>query len=145
MRVIYTSKGISKKFGVRVIYRKIRYIEMQAQQNIKTFCLLPRGLLYAISTISFCSATFRTQGSVPVSRSDWSIRVNIPRVGILQLENPLLFSYCMTCMSSQKPYKPSWHLDSTCVRVNFSVVPFKTLPIPLAARSKTTRWLILRV
>jgi hypothetical protein len=26
MRVIYTSKGMSKKFGVRVIYRKIRYI-----------------------------------------------------------------------------------------------------------------------
>ena len=25
MRVIYTSKGMSKKFGVRVIYRKIRY------------------------------------------------------------------------------------------------------------------------
>ena len=27
MCVIYTSKGMSKKFGVRVIYRKIRYIE----------------------------------------------------------------------------------------------------------------------
>ena len=26
MRVIYTSKGMSKKFGVRVIYRKIQYI-----------------------------------------------------------------------------------------------------------------------
>ena len=26
MRVIYTSKGMSKKFGVRIIYRKIRYI-----------------------------------------------------------------------------------------------------------------------
>jgi hypothetical protein len=26
MRVIYTSKGMSKKFGVRVIYRKIRFI-----------------------------------------------------------------------------------------------------------------------
>jgi hypothetical protein len=26
MRVIYTSKGTSKKFGVRVIYRKIRYL-----------------------------------------------------------------------------------------------------------------------
>ena len=26
MRVIYTSKGMSKKFGVRVIYRKIRYL-----------------------------------------------------------------------------------------------------------------------
>ena len=26
MRVIYTSKGMSKKIGVRVIYRKIRYI-----------------------------------------------------------------------------------------------------------------------
>ena len=25
MGVIYTSKGISNKFGVRVIYRKIRY------------------------------------------------------------------------------------------------------------------------
>jgi len=25
MRVIYTSKGMSKKFGVHVIYRKIRY------------------------------------------------------------------------------------------------------------------------
>jgi hypothetical protein len=25
MRVIYTSKGMSKKVGVRVIYRKIRY------------------------------------------------------------------------------------------------------------------------
>jgi len=24
MRIIYTSKGMSKKFGVRVIYRKIR-------------------------------------------------------------------------------------------------------------------------
>jgi hypothetical protein len=28
MRVIYTSKGTSKKFGVRVIYRKIRYIDV---------------------------------------------------------------------------------------------------------------------
>ena len=27
MRVIYTSKGMSKKFGVRVIYRKIQYYE----------------------------------------------------------------------------------------------------------------------
>ena len=26
MRVIYTPKGMSKKFGVRVIYRKIRYL-----------------------------------------------------------------------------------------------------------------------
>ena len=26
MRIIYTSKGMSKKFGVCVIYRKIRYI-----------------------------------------------------------------------------------------------------------------------
>ena len=26
MRVIYTSKGMSRKFGVRVIYRKIRYL-----------------------------------------------------------------------------------------------------------------------
>jgi hypothetical protein len=25
MRIIYTSKGMSKKFRVRVIYRKIRY------------------------------------------------------------------------------------------------------------------------
>ena len=28
MRVIYTSKGMSKKFGVRVIYRKIRYFDV---------------------------------------------------------------------------------------------------------------------
>ena len=27
MRVIYTSNGMSKKFGVRVIYRKIRYLK----------------------------------------------------------------------------------------------------------------------
>jgi hypothetical protein len=27
-RVVSTSKGMSKKFGVRVIYRKIRYIKM---------------------------------------------------------------------------------------------------------------------
>ena len=30
MRVIYTSKGMSKKFGVRVIYRKIRYLKTPA-------------------------------------------------------------------------------------------------------------------
>ena len=29
MRVIYTSKGTSKKFGVRVIYRKIQYIVIE--------------------------------------------------------------------------------------------------------------------
>jgi len=28
MRVIYTSKGMLKKFGVRVIYRKIRYTKI---------------------------------------------------------------------------------------------------------------------
>jgi len=36
MRVIYTSKGMSKKFGVRVIYRKIHrarylYIKMNVE------------------------------------------------------------------------------------------------------------------
>jgi ABC-type molybdate transport system ATPase subunit len=30
MLVIYTSKGMSKKVGVRVIYRKIRYIQQDA-------------------------------------------------------------------------------------------------------------------
>jgi len=104
---------------------------MHGQKNMKIFRLLPRGLLYAISTLSFCLATFRTQGRVPLSRSVWSIRVNNPRVGILQLENPMFFSYCMMCMSPQKPYKLSWHLDITCVRVNFSVVPL--------AYSKTCR------
>ena len=33
MRVIYTSKGMSKKFGVRVIYRKIRYFVLLAKYN----------------------------------------------------------------------------------------------------------------
>jgi hypothetical protein len=34
MRVIYTSKGMSKKFGVRVIYRKIRYLpQKQVKEN----------------------------------------------------------------------------------------------------------------
>jgi hypothetical protein len=28
MRIIYTSKGMSKRFGVRVIYRKIQYLMM---------------------------------------------------------------------------------------------------------------------
>ena len=28
MHIIYTSKGMSKKFGVRVIYRKIQYIDL---------------------------------------------------------------------------------------------------------------------
>ena len=36
MRVIYTSKGMSKKFGVRVIYRKIRYLHSHPG------CLAPR-------------------------------------------------------------------------------------------------------
>jgi len=54
-----------------------------------------------------------------------------PWVGILQLEELPVFSYCMTCMSSQKPYKPSWHLDVKGVSVNFSVFPL--------AYSKTCR------
>jgi hypothetical protein len=33
MRVIYTSKGMSKKFGVRVIYRKIRYMKQDAMSH----------------------------------------------------------------------------------------------------------------
>ena len=33
MRVIYTSKGLSKKFGVRVIYRKIRYSNIEFHEN----------------------------------------------------------------------------------------------------------------
>jgi hypothetical protein len=34
MRVIYTSKGMSKKFGMRVIYQKIRYgLKPQTWQN----------------------------------------------------------------------------------------------------------------
>ena len=37
MRVIYTSKGMSKKFGVRVIYRKIRYIFFISLTSIGTF------------------------------------------------------------------------------------------------------------
>ena len=32
MRVIYTSKGMSKKFGVRVIYRKIRYLSIGVER-----------------------------------------------------------------------------------------------------------------
>ena len=34
MRVIYTSKGMSKKFGVRVIYRKIRYFVTKNSSSI---------------------------------------------------------------------------------------------------------------
>ena len=34
MRVIYTSKGMSKKFGVRVIYRKIRYIHIMTHSDM---------------------------------------------------------------------------------------------------------------
>ena len=33
MRVIYTSKGMSKKFGVRVIYRKIRYFDLNGKRQ----------------------------------------------------------------------------------------------------------------
>jgi hypothetical protein len=33
MRVIYTSKGMSKKFGVRVIYRKTRYLVGSGSQD----------------------------------------------------------------------------------------------------------------
>jgi hypothetical protein len=33
-RVIYTSKGMSKKFGVRVIYRKIRYLRGYLQRGV---------------------------------------------------------------------------------------------------------------
>jgi len=35
MRVIYTSEGMSKKFGVRVIYRKIRYIQLVCAAAVK--------------------------------------------------------------------------------------------------------------
>ena len=35
MRVIYTSKGMSKKVGVRVIYRKIRYIILPNKADLK--------------------------------------------------------------------------------------------------------------
>jgi hypothetical protein len=45
MRVIYTSTGISKKFGVRVIYRKIRYLE--SFLNVSYFSL--------IGNILFCT------------------------------------------------------------------------------------------
>jgi hypothetical protein len=42
MRVIYTSKGLLKKFGVRVIYRKIQYVQCGAAN--RTVCgLLPEG------------------------------------------------------------------------------------------------------
>jgi hypothetical protein len=44
MRVIYTSKGISKKFGVRVIYRKIRYISpIFMGKEIRPFKMGPTG------------------------------------------------------------------------------------------------------
>jgi hypothetical protein len=52
MRVIYTSKGMSKKFGVRVIYRKIRYIITWIQFMIKdiyNFLLHSRLLMPVIS------------------------------------------------------------------------------------------------
>ena len=38
MRVIYTSKGMSKKFGVRVIYRKIRYMNSWTQPRRRLVC-----------------------------------------------------------------------------------------------------------
>jgi hypothetical protein len=36
MRVIYTSKGKSKKFGVRVIYRKILYVVWQKSVDVSS-------------------------------------------------------------------------------------------------------------
>ena len=44
MRVIYTSKGMSKKFGVRVIYRKIRYFVLTDTTEIKVKCTLVQAL-----------------------------------------------------------------------------------------------------
>jgi hypothetical protein len=38
-RLIYTSKVMSKKFGVRVIYRKIRYMEFSSRLKLLYFLL----------------------------------------------------------------------------------------------------------
>ena len=42
MRVIYTSKGMSKKFGVRAIYRKIRYCVIFMVHNVIYKCVRGR-------------------------------------------------------------------------------------------------------
>jgi hypothetical protein len=54
MRVIYTSKGISKKFGVRVIYRKIRYFVFFLHAVILSFKLVEKRIVQRLflSTIS---------------------------------------------------------------------------------------------
>jgi hypothetical protein len=36
MRVIYTSKGMSKKFGVRVIYRKLQYMFLKLKCGVSS-------------------------------------------------------------------------------------------------------------
>ena len=50
MRVIYTSKGTSKKFGVRVIYRKIRYFVSPTRSTCAFIFSHPSLILLGLNT-----------------------------------------------------------------------------------------------
>jgi hypothetical protein len=56
MRVIYTSKGMSKKFGVRVMYQKIRYLNLpKAVLEHFVVCydnFIPTNLMFLVPCIS---------------------------------------------------------------------------------------------
>ena len=59
MRVIYTSKRMLKKFGVRVIYQKIRYIWCESVSNLPLFVLIFVTDRTRVSCVLFtCSAVY---------------------------------------------------------------------------------------
>jgi CMP-N-acetylneuraminic acid synthetase len=55
-RIIYTSKGTSKKFGVRVIYRKVRYFKaciviLKVCLDSASSCILRQAGAYSVTFI----------------------------------------------------------------------------------------------
>ena len=71
MRVIYTSKGMSKKFGVRVIYRKIRYFERERERELSSGIWQYQNNLRALTTAPlFCFGQLLFKGMFSCTVSD---------------------------------------------------------------------------
>ena len=83
MRVIYTSKGMSKKFGVRVIYEKY---------GISNLAL---STIFKDGPSSVCVCT-HTQTRVVVSRSSWTVSIT----KYVYIHLPFVCGHCFALESS---------------------------------------------
>jgi hypothetical protein len=75
MHVIYTSKGMSKKFGVRVIYRKIRYIFWFDKRVSKDITALTSQCLAAANDMPHCFSLLPAEsaGWIPIKQENFNL------------------------------------------------------------------------